>query len=113
MAVPVDIGTVSTAQDAAESPTRRRRRRQPGSNRPASRGRKPSFGLFLTIVPFLVLIFLFSYLPLYGWVYSLFDYRPARGLFGSEFVGLQWFRMLVGSPTQVEQIMQVMLKPWR
>ena len=109
MVVPVDIGTVSTTKDVASSPTRRRRGARLGGRRSTSRGRKPSFGLFLTILPFLVLIFLFSYLPLYGWVYSLFDYRPARGLFGSEFVGLQWFRMLVGSPTQVEQIMQVML----
>lgn len=67
-----------------------------------------SFGLFLAIVPFLVLVFLFSYFPLYGWIYSLFDYRPARGLSGSEFVGLQWFRLLVGSPTQLAQIGQVM-----
>src|SRR5699024_11268730 len=91
------------------SPTRRRRGARLGGRRSTSRGRKPSFGLFLTILPFLVLIFLFSYLPLYVWVYSLFDYRPARGLFGSEFVGLPWYRMLVGSPTQVEQIVQVML----
>lgn len=116
MVVPVDIGTVSAAQDAvgSGSPSGRGRGARAGRSgkagkAPASRGRKPSFGLFLTIVPFLVLIFLFSYLPLYGWVYSLFDYRPAKGLFGSDFVGLQWFQMLVGSPTQVQQIVQVML----
>lgn len=76
--------------------------------RPPARRRKKSFGMFLCIVPFLVLVFLFSYFPLYGWVYSLYDYRPALGLEGSEFVGLQWFQMLVGSPTQLAQIGQVM-----
>src|SRR5674476_836321 len=45
--------------------------------------RRGSKKLFLSIVPLLVLVFLFSYFPLYGWVYSLFDYRPARGLSGS------------------------------
>jgi len=65
--------------------------------------------MFLCIVPFLVLMFLFSYLPLYGWVYSLFDYKPALGIGGSEFVGLQWFEMLVSSPTQMQQIGQVLL----
>lgn len=72
------------------------------------RRRKKSFAMFLCIVPFLVLVFLFSYFPLYGWVFSLYDYRPALGLTGSEFVGLQWFQMLVGSPTQLAQIGQVM-----
>lgn len=73
------------------------------------RRRKTSVGMFLCIVPFLVLMFLFSYLPLYGWVYSLFDYKPALGIGGSEFVGLQWFEMLVSSPTQMQQIGQVLL----
>ncbi len=72
-------------------------------------GRKTSVGMFLCIVPFLALMFLFSYLPLYGWIYSLFDYKPALGLGGSEFVGLQWFEMLVSSPTQLQQIGQVLL----
>ncbi|MBB1513549.1 sugar ABC transporter permease [Tessaracoccus sp. MC1627] len=64
--------------------------------------------MFLSILPFLILVFLFSYFPLYGWVYSLYDYKPALGLSGSEFVGLQWFRLLIGSPTQLAQIGQVM-----
>lgn len=68
-----------------------------------------SFRMFLCIVPFLVLVFLFSYFPLYGWIYSLYDYRPALGLAGSDFVGLQWFQLLVGSPTQVAQVGQVVV----
>lgn len=73
-----------------------------------ARSRRGSKKLFFSIVPLLVLVFLFSYFPLYGWVYALFDYRPARGLSGSKFVGLQWFQMLVSSPTQISQILQVM-----
>ncbi|MEJ1921934.1 ABC transporter permease [Microbacterium sp. KHB019] len=72
-------------------------------------GGRKSFGMFLVIVPFLVLVFLFSYFPLYGWIYSLYDYKPALGLEGSEFVGLQWFQLLVSSPTQLAQIGQVLL----
>ena len=83
-----------------------RKRRGPRI-RPA--GSRTSFKLFLCIVPFLVLAFLFSYLPLYGWIYSLYDYKPALGLEGSEFVGLQWFQMLVSSPTQMAQIGQVLM----
>ncbi|MGA0568215.1 ABC transporter permease [Rathayibacter sp. KR2-224] len=65
--------------------------------------------MFLCIVPFLVLVFVFSYLPLYGWIFSLYDYQPALGLKGSPFVGLQWFQMLVSSPTQMAQIGQVLM----
>jgi putative aldouronate transport system permease protein len=78
------------------------------SERPVSKSRR-SFRMFLCIVPFLVLVFLFSYFPLYGWIYALFDYRPALGLAGSDFVGLQWFQLLVSSPTQVAQVGQVVV----
>ena len=73
------------------------------------RGYKKSFWLFVCILPFMILLFLFSYLPLYGWIFSLYDYQPALGLKGSEFVGLQWFRLLFDSPTQLQQIGQVLL----
>lgn len=65
--------------------------------------------MFLCILPFLVLAFLFSYFPLYGWIYSLYDFKPALGLEGSEFVGLLWFELLVSSPTQMAQIGQVLI----
>ncbi|CAL4858748.1 ABC transporter permease subunit [Microbacterium sp. MM2322] len=78
------------------------------TERPVSKNRR-SFRMFLCIVPFLVLVFLFSYFPLYGWIYALFDYRPALGLAGSDFVGLQWFQLLVSSPTQVAQVGQVVV----
>lgn len=87
-------------------PGRLRRR---GRGATGGRRSRTSVGMFLCIVPFLVVMFLFSYLPLYGWVYALFDYKPALGLGGSDFVGLQWFQMLVSSPTQVRQIGQVLL----
>lgn len=78
--------------------------------RPAARrGGRKSVRMFLYILPFLVLVFVFSYLPLYGWIYSLYDYKPALGIGGSEFVGDLWFRLLISSPTQLAQIGQVML----
>ncbi|MCL2516735.1 MAG: hypothetical protein FWD85_12925, partial [Microbacteriaceae bacterium] len=46
----------------------------------ASGSRAQGLGLFLYLVPFLVLVFLFSYLPLYGWIYAFFNYYPALGL---------------------------------
>ncbi|MEV4776198.1 ABC transporter permease subunit [Microbacterium sp. LTA6] len=102
------IGNTTAVQSVVikDSPTSRRRR---GRRQRQQAGGRRSMGMFLCILPFLVLVFLFSYFPLYGWIYSLFDYRPALGLAGSEFVGLQWFELLVSSPTQVAQIGQVLL----
>lgn len=64
--------------------------------------------LFLLILPFLVLCFLFSYLPLHGWIYALYDYKAPLKLSQCEFVGLKWFRTLFNNPTQVAQLITVM-----
>ena len=37
-----------------------------------------SYKMFLLILPFLILLFIFSYLPLYGWTYAFFDYPAAE-----------------------------------
>lgn len=104
------VGTVTAVQTVVledQAPNREPDRRERRLRRAAG-GRK-SMTMFWCIVPFLVLVFLFSYFPLYGWIYALFDYKPALGLEGSEFVGLQWFQLLVSSPTQMAQIGQVLL----
>ncbi|HEX2927397.1 MAG TPA: ABC transporter permease subunit [Ruminiclostridium sp.] len=56
------------------------------------------FKLFFMAFPFLVLCFLFSYLPLYGWIYSLFDYRPPFKLFQCQFVGTKWITAIITNP---------------
>lgn len=78
------------------------------SDRAKQKKNKNGVIMFLCIVPFLILVFLFSYFPLHGWIYSLYDYKPALGLEGSEFVGLRWFKLLVSSSTQIDQIVQVL-----
>ncbi len=101
-AVLSEVQAVAIADEPETKASRRRRRKDSG-------GRKKSYVMFFVIVPFLVLVFLFSYFPLWGWVYSLYDYKPALGLAGSEFVGLQWFQLLVSSPTQIQQVGQVVV----
>lgn len=53
--------------------------------------------LFLMGLPALLLLFVFSYVPMAGVVMAFKDYRPARGIFGSKWVGLENFRFLFGS----------------
>ncbi|MCI3918725.1 ABC transporter permease subunit [Paenibacillus sp. TRM 82003] len=58
--------------------------------------------------PFLVLAFLFSYFPLYGWIYAFYDYRPGIPLKDSEFMGLYWFQSMISNEIQRGEIMRVL-----
>ena len=59
-------------------------------------------------VPFLILFVLFSYYPLLGWVYAFYDYQPPIPLSESEFVGFQWFKMIVQNHAQLHAVVQVL-----
>ena len=67
-----------------------------------------SVKLLLMILPFLVLVFLFSYLPLAGWRYAFYDYRPGFPLEKCKYVGFKWFLRLVETPAQTSEIIRVM-----
>lgn len=67
-----------------------------------------SFQLFLMVLPFIILVLVFSYYPLYGWLYAFYDYKPPRNLADCNFVGFKWFASLVSSKTKMEQIGQVL-----
>lgn len=67
-----------------------------------------SFKMFLYIVPFLLLSLLFSYYPLYGWIYAFFDYKPPRPFSWDDFVGPKWFASLVENEIKINQLIQVM-----
>lgn len=67
-----------------------------------------SYKLFLYILPFLLLLFAFSYFPLYGWVYAFYDYRPPFKLSQSEFVGFKWFSSIFENEIKRNQLFQVL-----
>ena len=74
-----------------------------------SRARKMrGYKEFLLITPFLVLVVIFSYYPLYGWIYSFFDYRPPLPFSWDSFVGLKWFKMLFQNKSYVKQTIDVL-----
>jgi putative aldouronate transport system permease protein len=66
------------------------------------------YRLFLYTLPFLILILIFSYFPLYGWVYSFYNYRPGFNLTDTEFVGFKWFKSIFSNPTQTKEVLRVM-----
>lgn len=67
-----------------------------------------SLKLFLLVLPFIILVLLFSYYPLYGWMYAFYDYKPPKTLANCPFVGFKWFASLVSSETKIQQIVQVL-----
>ena len=69
---------------------------------------KNSLKDFLMILPFLLLIAVFSYYPLYGWVYAFFDYKPPFPLSWEKVVGFKWFVSMVENPVKVKKLMQVL-----
>ncbi len=67
-----------------------------------------SYREFLYILPFLIIVAIFSYYPLYGWVYAFFDYKPPFPLTMDKFVGIKWFKSMVDTPTKVTQLLNVL-----
>lgn len=47
--------------------------------------------LYLLMIPVVVYFFLFNYLPMGGLVMAFEDFKPQRGIFGSEWVGMKNF----------------------
>ncbi|MDR2731057.1 MAG: ABC transporter permease subunit [Treponema sp.] len=49
--------------------------------------------LFMSL-PIILYIVLFTYVPLWGWTMAFQNYRPQRGFFSQQWVGLYWFKFL-------------------
>lgn len=66
------------------------------------------YRLFLMMLPILVLAFVFSYLPLYGWRYAFFDYKSGETLSMDKFVGFKWFTQLFQNSATKKDILRVL-----
>lgn len=67
-----------------------------------------SYKLFLYVLPCLIFIFIFKYLPLWGWSYAFFQYKSGRDLFKCAFVGLQNFTALFGNAVMRNNLLRVL-----
>lgn len=54
--------------------------------------------LYLFILPSFVYLIIFNYAPMYGVQIAFRDYSFAKGIFGSEWVGLKWFTKFFNAP---------------
>jgi putative aldouronate transport system permease protein len=64
--------------------------------------------LLLLLLPCLLIVFVFSYLPLWGWAYAFFQYKPGRPLSECEFVGLKNFTYLFSNPVMRQRLFEVL-----
>jgi putative aldouronate transport system permease protein len=71
--------------------------------------KKRSYLEFLYVLPFLVLVALMSYYPLYGWIYAFHDYMPPKPISSETFVGLKWFNYIISNPTRLADVGRVLV----
>lgn len=56
-----------------------------------------NYDLYLMLIPMLLVFYLFSYRPMTGLLIAFKDYSPFRGVWESEWVGLQYFKEFFAS----------------
>ena len=66
------------------------------------------YKLFLMFLPIIAFVFVFSYLPLWGWRYAFFDYSAGQTLTMDKFVGFKWFTYLFENDATRGDIIRVL-----
>lgn len=54
------------------------------------------------MLPGFIFLILFNFVPMFGAIMAFQDYKPAKGFFGSDFVGLKHFKYLLEMPDSFE-----------
>lgn len=65
--------------------------------------------LYLMLLIPVVITIIYKYWPMYGIQIAFRDYTASEGMFGSEWVGLQWFERFFSSPNCVRMIKNTVL----
>ncbi|MCL2052737.1 MAG: ABC transporter permease subunit [Lachnospiraceae bacterium] len=66
------------------------------------------YRVFLMFLPFAALLFIFSYLPLWGWRAAFVEYQAGKPITMDDFVGFRWFVFLVNDPGTQRDIVRVL-----
>ncbi|MDX8045529.1 ABC transporter permease subunit [Gracilibacillus sp. S3-1-1] len=59
---------------------------------------RKNYILYLFLLPAVVLVFIFNYIPMYGVTIAFKNFSPLKGIMGSEWVGLEHFIKFLESP---------------
>ena len=71
------------------------------------RKKMQSYREFLYILPFILLVAVFAYYPLYGWIYAFYDYKPPQPL-DMAHPTLKCFKSMVDTDVKGKEILRVM-----
>lgn len=66
---------------------------------------KGHYDLYLLLLPAVVFVAVFCYVPMYGVLMAFQDYSPSRGIWGSTFVGLKHFQKFFSTYMAKQTIM--------
>lgn len=69
---------------------------------------KKNYLLYLMTLPGILVIFIFSYLPMGGIVIAFQNFNPIKGITGSEFVGLSNFRFFIESSDTIKVVLNTL-----
>ena len=70
---------------------------------------KGSIWLYLLLIPGFVYFVVFKYLPMWGVVISFENYVPYSGIFGSQWVGLKWFKYFFSNPSWLRYLKNTLI----
>ena len=63
-----------------------------------------NYDLYAMLLPGIILMIIFRFIPLYGMVIAFKDYNLSQSIAESEWVGLKWFKVLFGNPDFMRSI---------
>lgn len=58
---------------------------------------KRSFPLYLLMLPSIIIFLIFTYYPMYGVIIAFKDFTPAKGILGSSWAGIKYFKQFFNS----------------
>lgn len=67
---------------------------------------KKKIRLILLLLPFMILVSIFSYAPLFGWSYAFVEFSPGKSVFDSQFVGLKFFQRIFSNSKDFMLVMR-------
>ncbi len=89
-----DVHTMKGGRMARLSPEEKQYNR-----RILKKNMKASIPLYIMLLPGLIVLAIFNYLPLFGWKIAFEKFIPAKGIFGDQkFVGMYWFNYMKNYP---------------
>ena len=64
------------------------------------------YQLLFMALPLMIMVIMFAYVPLFGWAYAFFDYKPGVPLFSNEFVGFKYFEQFLTDRWDMHRVMK-------